>query len=155
MKIIETKTLNNQHKKSILQLWNQEYPAALSFENINSLEEYLNEYSNTTHYFLYKNKAEFLGWACLFERNQEVWFAIIIDSRIQKKGFGKSLINIFKTKQSTLNAWVIDHHLYVKKDGSSYFSPLGFYLKNNFIIKGEQRIELKKITAVKIEWKKD
>ena len=57
-----------------------------------------------------------------------------------------------KRKESELNGWVIDHNLEKKKNGDYYRSPLNFYLKNGFRTLTTDRLELGKISAVKIKW---
>jgi hypothetical protein len=65
------------------------------------------------------------------------------------------MLEIVKRKEIELNGWVIDHSKDKKKNGELYHSPLNFYLKNGFI-ELTKRLELDKISAVKIKWiKKD
>ncbi len=79
---------------------------------------------------------------------------MILDARIQGKGFGRQLLNMAKEKEAKLNAWVVDHDRNLKKNGEIYRSPLDFYLKNGFEKLAESRLESDKISAVKIHWKK-
>jgi hypothetical protein len=51
-----------------------------------------------------------------------------------------------------LNGWVIDHNNDRKKNGLIYVSPLKFYEKCGFEIQNYMRLELDKISAVKIKW---
>lgn len=64
------------------------------------------------------------------------------------------MLNLAKTKELVLNAWVIDHDTDRKKTGEVYKSPLNFYLKQGFKKLPDQRLELDKISAVKIKWVK-
>ncbi|MCB0473527.1 MAG: hypothetical protein KDC56_10755, partial [Flavobacteriaceae bacterium] len=59
-----------------------------------------------------------------------------------------------KEKETELNGWVIDHDNDYKINGELYKSPLNFYLKNGFQKSSDRRLELEKISAVKIKWKK-
>ncbi|MFT4741942.1 MAG: hypothetical protein ACI9L9_002739, partial [Marivirga sp.] len=52
------------------------------------------------------------------------------------------------------NGWVIDHSNERKSNGRLYISPLNFYLKNGFKKLSRNRLELDKISAVKIKWEK-
>ncbi len=92
-----------------------------------------------------------VGILILVETNEK-WFAMILDSQIQGKGFGTHLLNEAKQSVTELNGWVIDHNNYKKTNGTTYKSPIDFYLKNNFIILSETRLEISKISAVKIKW---
>ena len=71
------------------------------------------------------------------------------------KGFGTQLLNLGKEKESVLNGWVIDHDKDKKRNGENYISPLNFYLKNGFEVFPDNRLELEKLSAVKIRWKKE
>ena len=84
----------------------------------------------------------------------EKWFAIILDSNFHGKGFGTKLLSLGKEKESELNGWVIDKQDDKRKNGELYKSPLNFYLKNGFEKFDNERLELEKISAVKIKWKK-
>lgn len=94
------------------------------------------------------------GWYFDFVREQEKWFAIILDSSLQGKGFGTKLLNMAKEKEPELNGWVIDRDTDRKRNGDLYRSPLPFYLKNGFEKISDTRLELEKISAVKITWRK-
>ncbi|KQB41297.1 hypothetical protein [Flavobacterium aquidurense] len=86
-------------------------------------------------------------------REDENWFAIILDHQIQGKGNGSLLMNEIKSKNDCLNGWVVDHENEVKQNGDLYKSPMPFYIKNGFTIIAEKRIENEKMSAVKINWK--
>jgi GNAT superfamily N-acetyltransferase len=117
------------------------------------LELYLNGISNLKHYLLFDDSNKINGWAFTFLREEENWFAIILDHQIQGKGNGSLLINELKKNNTSLNGWVTDHENEVKQNNESYKSPMPFYLKNGFIILPEIRIENEKMSAVKINWK--
>src|SRR5688572_10517237 len=152
MKILENAHPSYSQKERIFELWNNEYPKELNFENMEALEEYLASLSDTTHYFLENDGNEILGWACKFLRGNEKWFAIILDEKIQAKGAGTALLNELRKNEISMNAWVIDKSKDIKLNGKIYQSPLHFYLKNHFSICPEIRLENEKLSAVKINW---
>ena len=98
---------------------------------------------------------EILGWALTFTRNEGNWFAIILDSKIQRKGFGTILLNELKKDNVIVNGWAVDHHSEVKRNREKYVSPIDFYIKNGFLADQDVRIENDKISVVKITWKKN
>lgn len=134
-------------------LWNNEYPINIRYETIREFEGYLNNLHDSSHYLLIDKLFKTIAWCCVFERDQERWFAIIVDSRDQSKGIGSSLLHHIQKKYDQLNGWVIDHNNDIKSNGDNYISPLSFYLKNDFTLIPEIRLELEKISAVKISWK--
>lgn len=152
MNIVSKTDLSLQQKEIICQLWNAEYPEKLSYNSISEFENYLNNLSDVTHYLLQDELDTIQGWAITFIRENEKWFAIIVDSKIHSKGFGTQLLNHLKSIESKLSGWVIDHNNDTKLDGTTYTSPLSFYFKNGFTICNEIRIESEKISAVKIVW---
>jgi len=95
---------------------------------------------------------QILGWAFVFVREKENWFGIILNSKQQGKGFGTLLLKELKKCKSSLNGWVIDHSNDIKQNGELYSSPLDFYLKNEFLVDKNIRLENNAISAVKIKW---
>ena len=154
MKIIKTEVLSLEQKDSLMQLWNNEYPAKLNLKNIEDFELYLNGLSETKHYLLLDDSDEIQGWTFAFLREDENWFAIILNSEIHGKGIGSLLMNEIKKNNASLNGWVIDQENEIKHNATFYKSPLQFYIKNDFIICSEIRIENEKLSAVKINWKR-
>ncbi|MES2679007.1 MAG: hypothetical protein V4635_03940 [Bacteroidota bacterium] len=154
MKILETTFLSEQAKEAVRALWNAEYPEKIKQATAPEQESYFSALKNLNHYLLVNNKEKVKGWAFNFERDAAVWFAIILHSEIKNQGFGTLLLNRLKENRTCLNGWVIDHNNDKKSDGEVYLSPLGFYLKNNFVILPEERLETEKISAVKIQWVK-
>lgn len=154
MKIIETQVLSLEQKDSLMQLWNKEYPAKLNLKTIKDFELYLNGLSETKHYLLLDDLDEIQGWTFTFLREDENWFAIILNSKIHGKGVGSFLMNEIKKNNTSLNGWVIDQENEIKHNATFYKSPLQFYIKNDFIICSEIRIENEKLSAVKINWKR-
>lgn len=152
MQIKTSNSLTDFHKNEIVKLWNNEYPSNLVYNSIDEFDEYLNKLTKPKHFIVAEND-EVLGWAVTFLREEELWFAIILDSKVQHKGLGTKLLCKLKEGNDSLNGWVIDRNDFVKNDGMIYKSPILFYLKNNFCICENVRIENEKISAVKIEWK--
>jgi hypothetical protein len=153
MHIIETNTLSADQKQDILRLWNNEYSQKLN-KDMAGFDSYLNNLEQQQHILLVNEQEQVLGWAFLFTRDAERWFAIILDAAIQKQGYGKLLIDNLKAKEPILNGWVADHDRDIKTDGTYYISPLPFYLKNDFKVIPECRLENEILSAVKIVWDK-
>lgn len=154
MKITKHTELNNKQKERILELWNNEYPEKLAYNSVSDFENYLNKLTEQNHYFLLDKSEEINGWATTFIRENEKWFAIIVPEKLHGKGFGTKILNELKNNENTLNGWVIDHDSDKKLNGNFYQSPLKFYLKNEFEMLSETRLELEIISAVKIKWTK-
>ncbi|MES2863582.1 MAG: hypothetical protein V4666_05650 [Bacteroidota bacterium] len=154
MKLVEKTFLNDNEKTQILKIWNNEYPMTLNFSDAVGFDAYLNSLSDTIHYIIENENNVILAWGCKFTRDNEKWFAIILDQKIQGKGKGTEILNAIKNNEIKLNAWVIDTENYKKLDGEMYKSPLPFYLKNSFNLCPEIRIENEKLSAVKITWEK-
>jgi len=152
--IVEQTNLTEEQKLQLFELWNNEYPAKLSYSSLADFENYLCKLDNKTHFLLTDESQQILGWALLFERENETWFAVIIDSSLQGKGFGAKLMERLKSNTEKLNGWVIDHGNDKKSDGSYYKSPINFYIRNQFKVNDIIRLELDIISAVKIEWAK-
>jgi GNAT superfamily N-acetyltransferase len=116
-----------------MHLWNKEYPATLAHKTLEDFEAYLATLSYCKHYLLVENTAIF-AWGFEFDRNEERWFALIVDENEQGKRIGSQLLNRMKHENKTLNGWVIDHSNAKMSDGSFYRSPMTFYLKNGFAV---------------------
>jgi len=138
MRIIKTEFLSLEQKDSLMQLWNNEYPIKLNLKTIADFELYLNELLKTKHYLLLDDSDEIQGWTFTFLREDENWFAIILNSEIHGKGNGSLLM--------------IDNENEVKENATLYKSPIQFYEKNGFTICKDIRIENEKLSAVKINW---
>lgn len=154
MTILEVTKPTIIQKESIYMLWNKEYPEKLGFQNISDLDNYLETLSGLDYFLLLNDLNEIEGWAIKFFRENEKWFAIMIDSKVQKQGKGALLLDRLKQDEEVLNGWVIDHNNDTKKDGEKYQSPLFFYQKNGFSISPENRLETSTLSAVKITWKR-
>lgn len=154
MKLTQKKQLTDHEKIQISGIWNNEYPKTLHFSDSGGFDTYLNALSDPVHYILENDTHEILAWACKFIRDHEKWFAIIIDEQIHGKGKGTEILNAIKEKENNLSGWVIDKETNFKTNGEMYKSPLDFYLKNDFKVTPETRLENEKMSAVKIIWKK-
>lgn len=152
MRIVQKEVLSLEEKNSLMQLWNNEYPAKLNLKTLEDFEFYLDGILNTKHYLLRDDLDKIDGWAFTFFRENENWFAIILDGQIQGKGNGSFLMNEIKNDNDSLNGWVIDHENEVKHNATLYRSPIAFYVKNGFTICSEIRIENEKMSGVKINW---
>ena len=154
MEFIKRSNLSDSEKLEVFELWNNEYPKRLSYNSIRELDEYLSKLTSLSHIFLIDSVGKIKGWYFDFKRDNEKWFAIILDSDIHGKGFGTKILEVAKQKEKELNGWVIDNNYYKKNNGEFYSSPLNFYIKNEFEKLTTDRLELGKISAVKIKWKK-
>lgn len=154
VEFIKLTELSKTDKKQILNLWNTEYPEKLNYQTLVDFENYLNNLSEQSHIVMIDKNQKIKGWYFDFNRENEKWFAIILDSKFHGKGFGTKILNLAKEKETELNGWVIDHNNDKKRNGEFYNSPLAFYLKNGFEKLAETRLELEKISAVKIKWTK-
>lgn len=140
MEFITQIELSKTDKKEILNLWNDEYPEKLNYQTLSEFEKYLGNLTEQSH--------------ILMKSENEKWFAILLDSKFHGKGFGTKLLNLGKEKETELNGWVIDKQDCKRKNGELYKSPLDFYIKNRFQKLDNESLELEKIAAVKIKWKK-
>lgn len=152
METIKTNILTLCQKKEIYQLWNDEYPENISYNSFSEFELYLEKLLNQFNLLLIDSNKNIQGWYFDFTRENEKWFAMILASKIQGKGFGSKLLNEAKKHNTELNGWVINHSNYLKSSGEPYLTPIPFYLKNNFKLLKETRLELENLSAVKIKW---
>lgn len=152
MIVLHTNRLTTAQELSVSLLWNQEYPQQIMMETLIDFESYISTLTDEDHYLYTED--EVLGWAFKFTRNQERWFAIIIDSSIHHKGIGTMLLNKLKDGETELNGWVVDHSNYKKANLQTYSSPLPFYLKNGFKVLEDIRFQSPKISGIKIKWEK-
>jgi hypothetical protein len=154
MNIVEVETLSEIQKEQIVTIWNKAYPSSLKYDNLEAFDQYLSTLNQVKHYLI-KDEEQIIAWLSTFVRENEKWFAVIVEASYQKKGMGLHLIKQVQKDEKELNGWVIDHHLLKKSDETPYISPLQFYLKNDFELLPEIRLENEKISAVKIRWNKD
>lgn len=78
--------------------WNSEYPERLVYTELSEFEKYLDGLSELKHFLLVDDVNEMQGWAFNFEREEENWFGIIINSKVHKRGLGTFLLNELKKK---------------------------------------------------------
>jgi GNAT superfamily N-acetyltransferase len=154
MTLTETTELNSTLMETLHRLWNSEYPERLRHASVTELQAYLTALDNKHHILLADEQREIQGWCFSFERDDATWFAIIVNSENQGKGYGRQLLNALKKKHTHLNGWVIDHHSDKKTNSQRYRSPLPFYLNSGFKTEPGTRLETEKISAVKIVWHK-
>lgn len=150
MQLVKTTILTPEQFKQVDELWNTEYPKNLE----GRFGQLLDGSKRWQHCLILDEKSKIMAWALDFERDDATWFAIIVNSNHQRKGYGKILLNNLKADFDILNGWLIDHNKDKKEDGSYYQSPIQFYKKNGFEILSDQRIEADIISAVKIRWKR-
>ena len=144
--------LSSSQKEQCLQLWNNEYPVEIHYSDMASFENYLNTLTDVTHLLLIDESQQLKGWYFDFKREEERWFGLVLDHRLQRQGWGTKLIRRAQEKYSLLYGWVIDRSTYKKASGELYQSPLAFYQKNGFnVIKGES-LEKVQLSIVKISW---
>ncbi len=154
MEFIKRSSLSVSEKLEVFELWNNEYPEKLSYKEKGEFDTYLKALKEQSHILLVDINKKIKSWYFDFKRENEKWFAIILDSEIQGKGLGTKILELAKEKENELNGWVIDHNRDKKRNGELYNSPLNFYLKNGFEKSVIDRLELKNISAVKIKWRK-
>lgn len=154
VKITKTENLSEAEKQSIVRLWNSEYPVQIRHSGIDSFDEYLSVKGDLQHYLLTDDSGTIKGWLATFIRDEEKWFALLVDSSEQKKGYGTRLLNKVKEFETEINGWAIDTEKDLKANGETYLSPIGFYLKNEFEIMFDVRLETETTSAVKIRWTK-
>ncbi|TMU54478.1 GNAT family N-acetyltransferase [Flagellimonas algicola] len=152
MEFIQRSSLSMSEKLQLMALWNIEYPEKLGYKSIAAFEAYLENLKDPSHILLIDENKRIKGWYFDFERENEKWFAIILNSEVHGKGIGTKILGLAKQRENELNGWVIDHNRDKKKNGESYHSPLNFYLKNGFEKLAANRLELDNISAVKIKW---
>ncbi len=150
MMILETLALTQSQMEVVLSLWNHEYRENLNYQ-FAGFEKYLNVLTDIKHYLLSNDNGIVTGWAFVFTREGQKWFAIILNHNIQMLGYGALLPDKLKEREPILNGWVIEHNDALKYNGEKYKSPLGFYIKNEFEVSAT-RLETEKLSAVKIIW---
>lgn len=151
MELHKLKKLTYDQKSSLMLLWNKEYPSQLAYKNMEEFEQYLKSLTEVLHLLIYDANI-LIGWAFKFTREGARWFAIIISSQFHNRGLGANLLKEVKEDEKSLNGWVVDHNKYNKADGAIYWSPLDFYLKNNFKVDSTTRIENPRLSAVRVFW---
>ncbi len=153
MKIIRADKLTEEQMQDVFKLWNEEFPQKLNYTDLQQFENDLNSLADKKYYLLVDDIESVWGCLYVFTREKERWFSIILSHICQGKGYGTQLLNELKKDEPSLQGWVIDHNNDIKGDGSKYLSPLVFYMKNGFTIVSNTRLDLEKLSAVKIMWR--
>lgn len=153
MEFVQILELSRVQRRALCDLWNNEYPKGLNYQTLSAFDNYLSNLTEPSHILIIDKNQKLMGWYCAFMRENEKWFMIIMDTYFQGKGLGTKVLNFVKEKETELNGWVIDHDNDKKKNGEIYNSPLEFYVKNDFEVISNTRLELETISAVKIKWK--
>jgi len=151
--LVRQEFLLPDQKETLRKLWNANYPASLELKTPEAFDSYTDSLSNAQHWLLVHPETIPI-WAFSFVRDEETWFGIIVDTSVQRSGFGAATLAILKIHHPELNGWVIDHASALKLNGESYRSPVEFYLKNGFTLLPSERLETAAISAVKIRWRK-
>lgn len=152
MRFIKRKNLTSDQKQEIFELWNNEYPQNLKYNDISELDEYLNKLEDQNHMLLIDANGKIEGWYADFIRDHKRWFLAIINSKMQGRKFGTQIIELAKKENEELNGWVIDSDRYIKSNGEIYKSPVEFYRKNGFQILDQTPLKTDQINAIKIKW---
>ncbi len=152
MKIVEQSELSNEQKSRIIEMWNAEYPLSLAHSGISSFDLYLEKLGEKRHFLLVDESEKIVGWAMIFKRDEAHWFAIIVDGRVQGKGFGIKLLDALKAAERHFFGWVINTDDFEKANGEKYRSPLEFYKKIGFKIHENEKLVKQNISGIKIEW---
>ncbi len=146
--IIQTlKALTADQSQQIDTLWNEEYPLSLN----NRFGILLDGATWFTHYIISDEEERIKAWSVIFEKDGEIRFSIIVNSRYQKQGLGKALIEKLKDEHGVFYGWVIDNDSAQKQDGTFYVSPLKFYQQLGFEVLTNERIDSDMLRAVKIK----
>lgn len=148
MQLINTATLSDNQIQQIDVLWNQEYPKNL----MNRFSILLGDATNYRHFILENEAQQVLGWAVLFDKENETRFSKIVGEASKGMGLGSRLMDALKQACPCFYGWVIDNDNDIKNDGSIYRSPLTFYLKHGFEVLSDQRLDTPIIKAVKVKW---
>ncbi len=151
MRIDKTSILADSRKSEVYRLWNAEYPKNLSYQSTSEFDKYLESLEAVDHFLLIDQTEKLKGWALSFCRENSIWFALIVDSKVQGNGYGRLLLDVLKESHPKLNGWVIDHSNEIKNDGSYYQSPMDFYLKNGFELVTDKTLKNDKLSAVMIK----
>tara|TARA_R100000935_G_C2818450_1_gene158496 strand:+ start:1068 stop:1550 length:483 start_codon:yes stop_codon:yes gene_type:complete len=154
VRFIKRKKLTSGQKQEIFELWNNEYPRNLKYNDIAELDEYLSTLEDQNHILLIDDNGKIEGWYSDFIRDQERWFLAILNSKIQGKKFGTQILNMAKEANEQLNGWVINSDNFIKTNGQLYKSPTDFYKKQDFQILEETKLETDRLSAIKIKWSK-
>ena len=152
--IVHTQVLNQQQQLDLLKCWNEVYPANVRFNDLSKLKSYFDGLQHVEYFLLIDSSIPATAFSFRFIRDGELWLAMLMPPSMQGKGYGSILLEELTENKEMISAWVVDHALDLKADGTPYRSPLQFYLKNGFEIKEGVRLELDTISAAKLVWSK-
>ena len=155
MKIIGTRKLDENQKRTIISLWNQEFPEKVSLSGLKDFNDYLQELSDRHHLILIDHKGSLQGWLMHFIRDDERFFTMVLNSSVQGNGWGSTLLDKAKETNSELNGWIVGSNSELRQDGEPYTSPIGFYKKNGFDVDQNTKTTLKGINVIKIAWREN
>ncbi|MBD3723778.1 MAG: hypothetical protein IE891_03090 [Flavobacteriaceae bacterium] len=82
MEIVKKIVLNNKEKETLLSLWNIYYPEQFY---LSDFDDYLKN-KNTPNHYLVISRENILGWLFTYTLENEIFFALIVDNKIEKKG---------------------------------------------------------------------
>ncbi len=150
--IIQTPALNSSQQKELFKCWNDVYPVNLKFDDLVKMKSYFDGLQQLQFFLLVDGSIPATAFSFRFIRDDELWLAMLMPPSMQGKGYGSILLEELTERVDTISAWVIDHDLDVKADGTPYRSPLPFYLKNGFQILKDVRLEIETISAAKLVW---
>ncbi|SHM42170.1 GNAT family N-acetyltransferase [Mucilaginibacter sp. OK098] len=151
MKITIQTSLNPEQKAAALKMWNTEYPVKMQIPGMEEFDKFLNTLIDPKYYLFIDEMDGIAGWAATLSGPVRSFFIMLSDA-YHRKGYGTILLNELKKEGPQLFAWVIDHNNDLKSDGRPYPSPIDFYLKNEFTVNNELRMENEQISAVNILW---
>lgn len=152
MKFLHINQLNDRHKSQVRALWNKEYPVNILHPTQADFDNYLNKLMDQRHILFENEKGVIKGWYVDFIREKERWFAMIVDTELQGKGYGRALLTKGKEYNVALSGWVVINSTYLRKDGKPYQSPLEFYKKMGFQVFPEVRLKSDVLETIKIKW---
>ncbi len=81
------------------------------------MEHLLDGVENYSHYIIEDDRQNVLAWAVDFEKENEIRFSIIVNSKYKGKGLGSMLVEKLKSENELFYGWVIDHNNDLKSNG--------------------------------------
>ncbi len=153
MTFLETVILNASQKEQIRALWNKEYPVNIMHKHPADFEKYLSNLVDHRHILIVDDNDNVEGWYTDFVREEARWFAMILATEIQGKGYGSELLKRGKANNTELNGWISNSPDYKKANGKPYRLPNEFYKKNGFEILPEIKFETPVLKTIKIKWR--
>ena len=151
MTLQKVEILSPPQKEAIFDIWNSAYPKQIAYKMFPDFENYLAKCEEPIHLLAFKEN-NVVGWLSVFKRNDQRWFALIVDPQHQKQGVGQKLLREAQQLETELFGWIAPHDNYFKADGTLYRSPRSFYVKNGFTIT-EETFKTDVLTTTKIHWK--